>query len=608
MSHDATINAGEIARLVDVGRAAVSNWRRRYEDFPQPVGGTPSSPLFSLREVEDWLRRNGKSYQVSLADRVWQRLRASDADLRLGHLIGRAGAVLLRLQHGNPGVADRLPGGLGEPDDAELVRLLTDLADERGHAGAFEFLCERYQEAHSRQLSVTSADVTSLMVRLTCPDGGTVLDPACGTGTLLLATPATRTLGQDSDEAATTITAVRLLLREADAEIVTGDSLRQDGFPEQRADAVVCDPPFHERAWGHADLTNDPRWEYGLPPRGEPELAWLQHCLAHVKPGGMVAILMPTAAASRRPGKRIRGNLLRAGALRAVVTLPAGGPDLWLLRRPESGERPPSHLLMMEAGDDLAAVEAAWQRQMRSPEAESPETAVRIIDLLDDDVDLSPARHRLRRTGQDLGRGFVEALERFRATAPAVPDLEVLTQRRAVPATTIGELVKAGLITIRHGPAKMATGIGDVPVLTAEDVAEGRPPSGRTTSDPGLVAVEDGDVVASAIGVARVVTAGDAMLGPHLALYRVDRQRLDPDFLAGVLRCADSRARPGSSRIDARRTPVPRLPLAEQRAYGRAFRDLITLEDTVRQTAEQGQALVRLGVAGLIEGHLRPKS
>src|SRR5215472_14254148 len=110
---DATVNTGDIARLVDVGRAAVSNWRRRHDDFPQPVGGTASSPLFSLHEVEEWLRRNGKTFQVSLADRVWQRLRAAGDDLRLGDLVAEAGAMLT-----------------GEP--AMLDADLSELADERG--------------------------------------------------------------------------------------------------------------------------------------------------------------------------------------------------------------------------------------------------------------------------------------------------------------------------------------------------------------------------------------------------------------------------------------------------------------------------------------------
>ncbi|MFD0886386.1 SAM-dependent methyltransferase, partial [Streptosporangium algeriense] len=91
------MNAGDIARLASVGRAAVSNWRRRHDDFPQPVGGTTSSPLYSLPEIATWLRRNGKTFEVSLGDLVWQRLRTSADDLRLGDLVGRVGAFLLFL-------------------------------------------------------------------------------------------------------------------------------------------------------------------------------------------------------------------------------------------------------------------------------------------------------------------------------------------------------------------------------------------------------------------------------------------------------------------------------------------------------------------------------
>ncbi|MQA12243.1 MAG: N-6 DNA methylase [Pseudonocardiaceae bacterium] len=603
MSHDDTVNAGDIARLVDVGRAAVSNWRRRHEDFPQPVGGTASSPLFSLQEIEDWLYRNGKSYRVSLADRAWQRLRASGDDLHLGHLVSRAGAFLLAIHTGGEDLLDALPAPVDpQLKDPQLIRLLANLASERGHRDAFEFLCERYLAAHSRRLVVTPDEVATLMVRLACPAGGTVLDPACGLGTLLNAAPADQLLGQEINETAATIAAVRALLSGSHTEIVAADSLRDDGFAGRLVDAVVCDPPFNERAWGFDELTGDPRWEYGLPPRGESELAWVQHCLGHVRPGGLVAVLMPTAAASRRAGKRIRGNLLRAGALRAVLTLRSGGPDLWLLCRPEPGERPPSQILLAEAGDDLATVENLWQRYLREPETSE---AASVIELLDDDVDLSPAR-RLRQTGQDLAQEFTAALDRLRANELAPPELQVRTEQGAPPGTTIGELVKAGLITISHAPAKTITGRGELPLLTADDVAAGGPPSERTPNGPGLLTAEPGDVVASATGVARVVAAG-AALGPHVTLYRVDQDRLDPDFLAGCLRCADPRAHSGSSRLDIRRTQVPRLPLVEQREYGRAFRQLIAMEDALREQATLGETLVRLGFAGLKDGYLRPR-
>ncbi|MEV1179451.1 N-6 DNA methylase, partial [Nonomuraea sp. NPDC049784] len=350
MSHDPTVNAGDIARLAGVGRAAVSNWRRRHDDFPDPIGGTANQPLFSLRQVESWLRHYGKSYQVSLGDRVWQRLKAA-GDLRLGELVARAGALLTSranaLSSGPAGADPRAgdevvpgvarAGAEGEPGEGaeaagqdlepeglepELAELVLELAEQHGALTAYEFLCERYLEAHSRQLSVTREDVAGLMVRLVRPGGTTILDPACGVGTLLLAptlaqtepggSGAVKVLGQELSETSAAITASRLRLRGIEAEVVAGDSMRHDAFPGEKADAVVCDPPFNERAWGYEELTGDPRWEYGLPPRGEPELAWVQHCLTHVKPRGLVAILMPPAAASRKAGRRIRANLLRA--------------------------------------------------------------------------------------------------------------------------------------------------------------------------------------------------------------------------------------------------------------------------------------------------------
>ncbi len=620
MSHDPTLNAGDIARLAGVGRAAVSNWRRRHDDFPPPVGGTAHQPLFSLPQVEAWLRRYGKSYQVSLGDRAWQRLKTA-GDLRLGDVMAQAGALL------STGESDL------EPEPAAFV---SELADQHGALTAYEFLVERYLEAHSRQLSVTRDDIAELMTRLggaaggpaaratdasetqaggsgsgdghadSIPSrgdhanvaGGTILDPACGVGTLLLAAGPARVLGQELSEASAGIAAARLRLRGVEATVVAGDAMRHDAFAGRRADAVVCDPPFNERAWGYEELVGDPRWEYGLPPRGEPELAWVQHCLTHVKPGGLVAILMPPAAASRKAGRRIRANLLRAGALRAVVALP--GSDLWMLRRPAAGERPPSDVLILDAAADLAAVEPAWRAYLEDGSGQ----AVRIIDLLADEVDMTPARHQRR---DDLGRAFAETRDRFLAAAAVPPDLKVLDQPLDQPVTTVGDLIKEGLVTVAQAPPRMAVGDGDVPVLTVDDVAGGAPASGRTSVRKGLVMVQPGDVVASYSSV-RVMTGGGDALGPHLTLYRVDARRLDPDFLAGFLRAAGSRASTGSSRFDVRRTRLPRLSLKEQHAYGEAFRALAVLEDALRETSALGQTLIRLGLDGLTDGHLHPQS
>ncbi|MFD0888056.1 SAM-dependent methyltransferase, partial [Streptosporangium algeriense] len=291
----------------------------------------------------------------------------------------------------------------------------------------------------------------------------------------------------------------------------------------------------------------------------------------------------------------------------------AGGPDLWLLRRPD-GERPPSQLLVVDASENLSVVEPAWRAYCEAPEAEmtGESRTVRIIDLLDDEVDLSLARVRPQQGGPDFLRDFTGALDRFRDTSATLSDapfaLEPLTERQDLPTTTVGELVKAGLITILQAPPKMSVEQGGpLPVLTAEDATLGTVPSGRTTPDPAPVMVTPGDVVTTIMGAVRVITRGGAALGPQLTLYRVDPERLDPDFLAGFLRSADAaRIHPSSSRLDVRRARVPMLPLAEQRRYGAAFRELFALEDRLRETAALGETLIRLGFDGLVDGHLRP--
>jgi hypothetical protein len=437
---------------------------------------------------------------------------------------------------------------------------------------------------------------------------------------------AVRLLGQDSSDTAARLAAVRLLLRGASVRIAAGDSLRADAHEGICADAVVCNPPFNERSWGYEDLAGDPRWEYGLPPRGEPELAWVQHCLAHTKPGGHVVIAMPAAAATRRPGRRIRSNLLRSGALRAVISLPTSAqtavpaPDLWVLRRPSDGDPVPTDVLVVDRPTELSAAQHAWRCFMSDAEQSAPELSrvVPIIDLLDDEVDINPARQLASHSdGAATAAEFVPARTKLRSIVAellaTLPGLDVADEPVEPPMTSVGELAKAGVITVHQAPLKTTIDRGGLPVLTAKDVRLGRAPSGRTDAKTGIITTEPGDVVTSATSrepLARVLVDGGAALGPQLLLLRADPERIDPDFLAGYLRIAGaanaSRPQSTSSRIDARRAPIPLLPLPEQRRYGDAFRQLATFEDALRQATTLGETVLRLGFSGLADGTLGP--
>ncbi|MBM7489141.1 SAM-dependent methyltransferase [Micromonospora luteifusca] len=645
----ATVAVGDIARLTDVGRAAVSNWRRRFPDFPTPVGGSSASPLFALDDIEKWLTRHDKPFEVTPSDRVWQLLRGASTDLELGGRIGHLGAFLVFLAR-NPGRWKSLAGQpdfalvrclseqmrAAEPELADLlvaqadhgaaaiVRLTAAAARVDGHRAVFDFLCERYREVHSRRHSVTPAPVAALMVALTASSGDRLLDPACGIGTLLLAADTARTgqvCGQEVDRTAACIALARLLLHGSDARVAVADSLGCDAYSGELFDAVVCNPPFGDRSWGHDDLAGDPRWEHGLPPRGEPELAWVQHCLAHVRPGGRVAILMPAAAASRRSGRRIRASLLRAGALCGVISLPPTGPagavtsDLWLLRRGVDVTRP-RDVLVVDARAEPGLAELAWRAYFSGSELPTGSRAVPIVDLLDGDVDLTPAMHVAAADASEPA--FPPVLESLRvAAAQLVPTLPKLTVSPPVGGramTTIGELTRAGAVTIRQAPMSMSSAEdGPASVMTARDVRLGRPPSGTARNFPGAVILQAGDVLvplAPRTPAVHVVREDGPLLGPRLYLLRVDPEQLDPYFLAGFLRstqrCGGSGGSSLAARFDIRRSRLPRLPVTEQRRYGDAFRQLMAFEVRLRETTALGEELVERGFQGLGDESLRP--
>jgi SAM-dependent methyltransferase len=371
------VSLADIARIAGVRPSAVSNWRRRHEDFPKPTGGTDKSPRFDFAEVEAWLRRQGRKAEIPADERLWQAFDSVRGVLPPSDALVSAG-MLLSYLHAHPGIpAPRDPRALGDlmltarhflvsgglvaarlidtfhafvPGGREvtLLHAVAEAAAASSPAQTFEYLCSRYFDTGSRAgPAATPPKLADLMLDIAGPGGKLLLDPACGSGTILLAAARrgyARVAGQELSTSLALVTALRLALAgNSGYEVLAGDSLRHDGFPRGMADAVVCNPPFADRNWGLDELADDPRWEYEVPSRLESELAWVQHALAHVVPGGTVVMLMPPAAAARPSGRRVRQNLVRRGALRAVISLPprlaahyALALQIWVLRRPDA--------------------------------------------------------------------------------------------------------------------------------------------------------------------------------------------------------------------------------------------------------------------------------
>ncbi|MGH3193223.1 MAG: HsdM family class I SAM-dependent methyltransferase [Streptosporangiaceae bacterium] len=109
-------------------------------------------------------------------------------------------------------------------------------------------------------------------------------------------------------------------------EVHVGDSFLDNQLAPYlgKAAAVVCEPPFHSPQWPETELTTDPRWEFGIPAPRDGELAWVQHCYAHLRPRGVAVVAVSRRTCVQPSGEGIRAALIRSGVLRAVIALPLG--------------------------------------------------------------------------------------------------------------------------------------------------------------------------------------------------------------------------------------------------------------------------------------------
>src|SRR5215467_549409 len=325
-------------------------------------------------------------------------------------------------------------------------------------------------------------------------------------------------------------------------------------------------------------------------------------------PAGESSSSCPPAAAKRPAGRKIRGELVRRGALQAVIALPPGSLPttgislhLWVLRKPRPDETAGQVLFVdstaaaQRAGSAFAAVRQsvgrAWSAYLAAPgKAKRPgeSETVPAIDLLDDDVDLTPSS-RLRPAPGGIAtepRDLLDAAEAIRATLGALSDslprLGIADQDNTVPAwAALEDLVRSGSAEIHRPGPQTVPGYGEPGTghfeaeVTSQDILRGRPPSGAVplgpqAGEPARVQAGDVLVVAAPRTVARLATDEQvgAVLGRGVHAVRVDPQVLDPWFVAGAISGADSRRIAGQvtstlsgTRADVRRVQIFVLPI-----------------------------------------------
>ena len=208
--------------------------------------------------------------------------------------------------------------------------------------------------------------MVKLLIEMLEPFKGRVYDPCCGSSGMFVqsvefiqahatgngnggkARGDISIYGQESNYTTWRLAKMNLAIRGIDGQIAHGDSFHNDRHPDLRADFIMANPPFNVSDWGGERLRDDKRWQYGIPPAGNANFAWVQHIAHHLSPTGLAGFVLANGSmSSNQSGEgEIRKNLIEADLVDCMVALPGQlfystqiPACLWFLARDKRNRR-----------------------------------------------------------------------------------------------------------------------------------------------------------------------------------------------------------------------------------------------------------------------------
>jgi type I restriction enzyme M protein len=198
-------------------------------------------------------------------------------------------------------------------------------ADVLGHV--FEYFLGEFALAEGKQGGqfYTPRSIVELLVKKLEPYQGRVFDPCCGSGGMFVQSEKfveehqgrindISIYGQESNQTTWRLAKMNLAIRGIDSSQVRWNnegSFLNDAHKDLKADFVIANPPFNDSDWSGELLRSDGRWQYGTPPSGSANFAWLQHFIYHLCPTGKAGIVLAKGAlTSKSSGEGAFARLL----------------------------------------------------------------------------------------------------------------------------------------------------------------------------------------------------------------------------------------------------------------------------------------------------------
>ena len=285
----------------------------------------------------------------------WAHLKANAKQPTIGKTIDDA---MIAIERDNPSLKGVLPKEYAHPrlDKQRLGQLIDligniGLGDEASRSKdilgrVYEYFLSQFASAEGKKGGqfYTPRCVVNVLVEMLSPYKGRVYDPCCGSGGMFVqsvefvkayatgngngskAKADVSVFGQESNHTTWRLAKMNLAIRQIDNNLGKehADSFHRDLHPDLKADFVLANPPFNDSDWRGNLLKDDKRWQYGTPPTGNANFAWVQHFIHHLAPTGLTGFVLANGSmSSNQSGEgEIRKNIIEADLVDCMVAMP----------------------------------------------------------------------------------------------------------------------------------------------------------------------------------------------------------------------------------------------------------------------------------------------
>ena len=188
------------------------------------------------------------------------------------------------------------------------------------------------------------------------PYDGTLYDPCCGSGGMFVQSikfieahhgnkKKVSIYGQEYTNTTYKLAKMNLAIRGISANLgeMAANTFSNDQHKDLKADYIMANPPFNQKAWREADeLVDDPRWSgYEVPPTSNANYGWILNIASKLSSNGVAGFLLANGALSDDGTElQIRKQLIENDMVEAIVILPRNlfyttdiSVTLWILNR-----------------------------------------------------------------------------------------------------------------------------------------------------------------------------------------------------------------------------------------------------------------------------------